>query len=79
MIPIDGAPGSQRRAIRRIGRTPVINRSVRTDSGGRSKAFLHHITDLRLEYSIGFPAPETVKAAIEAIRLFTLDLVDRLV
>jgi hypothetical protein len=40
---------------------------VRTDSGGCSKAFLHHITDLGLEYSIGFPAHETVKTAIEAI------------
>jgi len=40
---------------------------VRTDSGGCSKAFLHHITDLGLEYSIGFPAHETVKAAVEAI------------
>jgi len=40
---------------------------VRTDTGGCSKAFLHHITDLDLEYSIGFPALETVKAAVEAI------------
>jgi hypothetical protein len=40
---------------------------VRTDSGGCSKAFLHHITDLGLEYSIGFPAHETVKAAVEAL------------
>jgi hypothetical protein len=40
---------------------------VRTDSGGCSKAFLTHITDLGLEYSIGFPAHETVKAAIEAL------------
>jgi hypothetical protein len=40
---------------------------VRVDTGGCSKAFLHHITDLRFEYSIGFPAHETVKAAIEAI------------
>jgi len=40
---------------------------VRTDSGGCSKAFLHHITDAGLEYSIGFPAHETVKAAIETI------------
>ena len=40
---------------------------VRTDSGGCSKAFLHHITDAGLEYSIGFPAHDTVKAAIEAI------------
>ena len=40
---------------------------VRTDSGGCSKAFLHHITDAGLEYSVGFAAHETVKAAIEAI------------
>jgi hypothetical protein len=40
---------------------------VRTDSGGCSKLFLHHITDLGLEYSIGFPAHETVKTAIETI------------
>jgi hypothetical protein len=40
---------------------------VRTDTGGCSKAFLHYITDLGLEYSIGFPAMETVKAAVEAL------------
>jgi hypothetical protein len=40
---------------------------VRTDAGGCSKAFLHHITGLGLEYSIGFPAMDTVKAAVEAI------------
>ena len=40
---------------------------VRVDTGGCSKAFLHHITDAGLEYSIGFPALETVKAAVEAI------------
>jgi hypothetical protein len=31
------------------------------------EAFLHHITDAGLEYSIGFPAHETVRAAITAI------------
>lgn len=40
---------------------------VRADTGACSKRFLHHITDLGLEYSIGFPAHETVKTAIEAI------------
>ncbi|MFF1615903.1 IS1380 family transposase, partial [Amycolatopsis sp. NPDC058278] len=40
---------------------------IRTDSGGCSKALLAHLTDLRLEYSVGFSAHETVKAAIEAI------------
>ncbi|WP_460525541.1 transposase, partial [Flindersiella endophytica] len=40
---------------------------VRTDSGGCSKLFLHHITDQGLEYSIGFPAYETVKTAIETM------------
>ena len=40
---------------------------VRADTGACSKAFLHHITDLGLEYSIGFPSREGVQAAIEAI------------
>ena len=40
---------------------------VRADTGACSKVFLHHITDLGLEYSIGFMASDTVKAAIEAI------------
>jgi Transposase DDE domain group 1 len=40
---------------------------VRADTGACSKAFLGHITDLGLEYSIGFPALETVKSAVEAI------------
>lgn len=40
---------------------------VRADTGAASKAFLHHITDRGLEYSIGFAAHETVKAAVEAI------------
>jgi Transposase DDE domain group 1 len=40
---------------------------VRADAGGASKAFLHHITDAGLQYSIGFPAQGPVQAAIEAI------------
>lgn len=40
---------------------------VRADTGACSKMFLSHITDLGLEYSIGFQAQDTVKAAIEAI------------
>jgi hypothetical protein len=40
---------------------------VRADTGACSKLFLHHITDAGLEYSIGFAAHETVRAAIEAI------------
>ena len=40
---------------------------VRADTGACSKVCLHHITDAGLEYSIGFAAQETVKAAIEAI------------
>jgi DDE family transposase len=40
---------------------------VRTDSGGCAKAFLTHITKLGLEYSIGFPAQETVKTALQTI------------
>jgi hypothetical protein len=40
---------------------------VRSDTGACSKVFLHHITDAGLEYSIGFQAQDTVKAAVEAI------------
>ena len=40
---------------------------VRADTGACSKAFLHHITDAGLEYSIGFSAREGVQAAIQAI------------
>lgn len=40
---------------------------VRADTGACSKAFLHHITDAGLEYSIGFPARDGVQTAIEAI------------
>ena len=40
---------------------------VRADTGACSKVFLHRIADLGLEYSIGFQAQDTVKAAIEAI------------
>ena len=40
---------------------------VRADTGAASKAFLHHITDLELEYSIGFAAHEPVRAAIEVV------------
>ena len=39
---------------------------VRADTGASSKAFLWHITDAELEYSIGFAAHDTVRAAIEA-------------
>lgn len=40
---------------------------VRSDTGACSKVFLHRITDAGLEYSIGFQAQDTVKAAVEAI------------
>jgi Transposase DDE domain group 1 len=40
---------------------------VRADTGAASKAFVHHITDLGLEYSIGFRATDGVKTAIETI------------
>ena len=40
---------------------------VRADTGACSKAFLHHISALGLEYSIGFPGREGVQTAIEAI------------
>ncbi len=40
---------------------------VRADTGACSKVFLHHITDLGLEYSIGFTAQDTVASAIAVI------------
>jgi hypothetical protein len=40
---------------------------VRSDTGACSKIFLHHVTAAGLEYSIGFQAQDTVKAAVEAI------------
>ena len=40
---------------------------VRADTGACSKVFLHKITDAGLEYSIGFQAQDTVKAAVEVI------------
>ena len=40
---------------------------VRADTGAASKAFFHRITDLGLQYSIGFRATDAVKAAIETI------------
>lgn len=40
---------------------------VRADTGACSKVFLHRITDAGLEYSVGFQAQDTVRAAIEAI------------
>jgi hypothetical protein len=40
---------------------------LRADSGACSKALLHHVTAGGLEYSIGFPALETVTAAVEVI------------
>lgn len=40
---------------------------VRADAGGGSKAFLHHITDLGLEYSIGFPANGPAQQAVQNI------------
>src|SRR4051812_48481373 len=40
---------------------------VRADTGACSKAFFHQITNLGLEYSVGFRAMDTVRAAVEAI------------
>jgi hypothetical protein len=40
---------------------------VRADTGACSKMFLHHITDAGLEYSIGFPAHETVRVAVQTM------------
>ena len=35
---------------------------VRADAGGASKAFLHHVTDAGLQYSVGFPAHGPVQS-----------------
>ncbi|WP_392390992.1 hypothetical protein [Nocardioides sp. LHD-245] len=40
---------------------------VRADTGACSKLFLHHITELGLEYSIGSWDQDRGKAAVEAI------------
>lgn len=40
---------------------------VRTDTGGGVKAFLHHITGLGLEYSVGFYGVSTVQEALEKL------------
>ena len=40
---------------------------VRADTGACSKVLLGHLTDAGLEYSVGFPALETVKTAVDAI------------
>lgn len=53
-----------------VDQLPAAERSqvlVRADTGGASMAFLGHITDLGLTYSIGFPANDSVKHAVEAI------------
>lgn len=68
---------SSREALSKISRTPHIDAVdlalvqlpalergqglICTDSGGSSKALLAHLTELGLEYSIGFPAHETVR------------------
>lgn len=54
-------------ALAQLPETERAQVLVRTDAAGGSKAFLHHITDLDLEYSVGFGALDTVKAAIETI------------
>lgn len=40
---------------------------LRADTGACSKVFLHRVSDLGLQYSVGFQAQDTVKAAVEAI------------
>jgi hypothetical protein len=53
-----------------LAQLPATERAqvlVRTDAGGCSKAFLHHVTNLNLEYSIGFPARDGIATAIEKI------------
>lgn len=49
-LALDLRPERPRRSI------VLITVLVRADAGGASKAFLHHLTDAGLHYSIGFPA-----------------------
>lgn len=53
-----------------LAQLPATDRAqvlVRTDAGGCSKAFLHHITDAGLQYSIGFGVSDPIRAAIATI------------
>jgi len=53
-----------------LAQLPEVERGqvlVRADTGASSKSFLRRITELGLEYSIGFAAHESVKAAVETI------------
>ena len=53
-----------------LAQLPAADRArvlVRSDTGGASKALLHHVTDLGLEYSVGFRAMDPIKSAIEVI------------
>jgi DDE family transposase len=54
-------------ALAQLPETERAQVLVRTDAGGGSKAFLHHITDLDLEYSVGFPAHGPVETAIDTL------------
>ncbi len=40
---------------------------VRADAGGASKAFLHHVSSLGLQYSVGFRAMDPVRIAVRTI------------
>jgi hypothetical protein len=53
-----------------LAQLPVEERGrvlVRADTGGGVKAFLAHISDLGLEYSVGFYGVSTVKEALEKL------------
>ena len=53
-----------------LAQLPQAQRSsvlVRADSGGGTKAFLGHLTDLELQYSVGFYASAFVLAALDRL------------
>jgi hypothetical protein len=55
---------------RAVVQLPAAERAavlVRADTAAASKAFLRHVSDLGLDYSVGFAAHETVKVALEAV------------
>jgi hypothetical protein len=53
-----------------LAQLPEAERShvlVRTDTGGGVKAFLHHLTDLGLEYSVGFYGVPPIVEALDKV------------
>lgn len=54
-------------ALAQLPEAERANVLVRTDTGGGVKAFLHHITNLGLEYSVGFYAMPPIGEALKQV------------